>query len=58
MPLILVKVFDKTTGDCKWNWPEKWMGAANETTWLGFYSSGGDDWFILKGRIHAVVQTK
>ena len=34
MPLILVTIFDETTGDCKWNWPKSWMGAANETTWL------------------------
>lgn len=34
MPLILVTGFDKATGDCKWMWPEQWMGAANETAWL------------------------
>ena len=34
MPLILVTIFDEATGDCKWNWPKSWMGAANETTWL------------------------
>lgn len=34
MPLILVTIFDDATGDCKWNWPKSWMGAANETTWL------------------------
>jgi len=34
MPLILVTIFDEITGDCKWNWPKSWMGAANETTWL------------------------
>jgi len=34
MPLIVVTIFDETTGDCKWNWPKSWMGAANETTWL------------------------
>ena len=33
-PLISVTIFDETTGDCKWDWPEQWMGAANETTWL------------------------
>lgn len=30
----MVTNFDKETGDCKWMWPEQWMGAANETTWL------------------------
>ena len=34
MPLIVVTIFDETTGDCIWNWPKNWMGAANETTWL------------------------
>ena len=34
MPLILVTTFDESIGDCKWDWPESWMGAANETTWL------------------------
>ena len=34
MPLFLVTTFDKSTGDCKWNWPKSWMGVANETTWL------------------------
>lgn len=34
IPLIMVTNFDKATGDCKWMWPEQWMGAANETTWL------------------------
>ena len=34
MPMIMVTIYDKETGDCKWNWPEQWMGAANETTWL------------------------
>lgn len=34
IPLIIVTNFDKETGDCKWMWPEQWMGAANETTWL------------------------
>jgi len=34
IPLIMVTNFDKETGDCKWMWPEQWMGAANETTWL------------------------
>lgn len=33
-PLISVTIFDETIGECKWNWPEQWMGAANETTWL------------------------
>lgn len=30
----MVTNFDKETGDCKWMWPEQWMGAVNETTWL------------------------
>lgn len=34
MPLILVTTFDKSIGDCKWDWPKSWMGVANETTWL------------------------
>ena len=34
IPLFLVTIFDKTTGDCKWNFPEKWIGAAYDTTWL------------------------
>lgn len=34
IPLIMVTNFDKETGDCKWMWPEQWMGVANETTWL------------------------
>ncbi|KAL9970888.1 hypothetical protein ACROYT_G023341 [Oculina patagonica] len=34
MPLILVTTFDESIGDCIWDWPESWMGAANETTWL------------------------
>ena len=33
-PLFLVTKFDKTIGDCKWMWPENWMGAAYDTTWL------------------------
>ena len=34
LPLFLVTIFDESTGDCKWNWPESWMGAAYDTTWL------------------------
>ena len=34
IPLILVTTYDKSIGGCKWDWPQSWMGAANETTWL------------------------
>ena len=34
LPLFLVTIFDESAGDCKWNWPERWMGAAYDTTWL------------------------
>ncbi|PFX15511.1 substance-K receptor-like [Stylophora pistillata] len=33
-PMISVTTFDDESGDCKWDWPEQWMGVANETTWL------------------------
>ena len=33
-PMISVTTFDDESSDCKWDWPEQWMGAANETTWL------------------------
>ena len=34
LPLFLVTIFDESNGDCKWNWPESWMGAAYDTIWL------------------------
>ena len=34
LPLFLVTIFDESTGNCKWNWPENWMGAAYDSTWL------------------------
>jgi len=40
LPLFLVTTFDDSTGDCKWNWPDRtldgrsWMGAAYDTIWL------------------------
>ncbi len=34
MPLFLVSTFDESIGDCKWDWPESWMGGAYDTAWL------------------------
>ena len=34
MPLFLVTTFDTSIDDCKWDWPESWMGAAYDITWL------------------------
>ena len=34
LPLFLVTTYDDSTGDCKWNWPKKWMGAAYDIIWL------------------------
>lgn len=38
IPLFLVTKFDEKTRDCQWSWPEDWMGAANETTWLVLFA--------------------
>ena len=32
--MILVTTFDKSIGDCKWDWPENWMVLADDTIWL------------------------
>ena len=34
IPLFLVTKYDEKTGDCRWNWPKAWMGAATDTSWL------------------------
>lgn len=34
LPLFLVTTFDESLGNCEWNWPKRWMGAAYDTTWL------------------------
>ena len=34
LPLFLVTIFDESNGDCKWNWPERWVGGAYDTAWL------------------------
>ena len=30
----MATTFDKTTGNCEWNWHERWMGALYDTIWL------------------------
>lgn len=34
MPLFLATRFDSSISDCKWIWPEKWIGAAYDSVWL------------------------
>lgn len=34
MPLFLATRFDSSISNCKWIWPEKWIGAAYDSVWL------------------------
>ena len=34
IPLFLVTKYDEKEGDCRWNWPEDWMCAVTDTSWL------------------------
>ena len=34
IPLFLTATYDESTGDCIWDWPERWMRPVYDTTWL------------------------